>query len=556
MLSETGYKSRIIQTSKRRGGLNTPSYISSLDCDGAAFLIQHSINGSALFSANEYMTEHCISTKEANAAYINGGGDPDSVARLLISPKDRPAYFSALCQLLVENPNMSSETSLILNLIRRSEESSSSNQDRDCVLCLCNLRASISTDGRELVIGTKFTPLPVGSEYLVQSSSSSSSSCDQVTRRTGLNENKMMHHSSSALDMVSIPEHEDVLNSDDEEDEEEEYDEDNSDDYDDNSGGSENDEIKHSRRAEVEEEEEEESSSFEDHDLRIPSNVGMLTSFDFTECDLLGGWDVGDINPALADRASTRKISSSTSSSNGSSTSSYDGSTTTDPTKSSASSIINSSGELLTMNAGVFGDCFHMGDMTFGIDESEVTALWINEPDMPPPPLHIDTITMGGSSSSIDYTTSEDNDDFPVAITITTAAAVPLQTSKDVCVKPASSSLPPPLIIPPPLQIRTSSLKRKKSIGHGDDDATVPIMCVEIKQYQSTSHDGKKGKHQQLEHQHQQQQHKGGSGRNIFAKFFEGGVSSELLPYEVNPFEYADPMFTPHSLNTFLITRP
>jgi hypothetical protein len=156
---ELVYENRNIQTVFDRNQIHTPSYISSLNCDGSAFLVQHCSQGSCLFSANEDMTEKFISTKEANSIYMSADGDPDSVAKRLIASRDRSAYMKAVCSLMVNHPTMNSETVLLLHCNLR-------NSDSDAILCLCQIRVSMSVDGKDVCMGTKFTPMPTTSEYI------------------------------------------------------------------------------------------------------------------------------------------------------------------------------------------------------------------------------------------------------------------------------------------------------------------------------------------------------------------------------------------------------
>jgi hypothetical protein len=166
---ELVYENRNIQTVFDRNQIHTPSYISSLNCDGSAFLVQHCSQGSCLFSANEDMTEKFISTKEANSIYMSADGDPDSVAKRLIASRDRSAYMKAVCSLMVNHPTMNSESSLLLHCNLR-------NSDSDAILCLCQIRVSMSVDGKDVCIGTKFTPMPTTSEYITVKPVASSSS--------------------------------------------------------------------------------------------------------------------------------------------------------------------------------------------------------------------------------------------------------------------------------------------------------------------------------------------------------------------------------------------
>jgi hypothetical protein len=161
--NENTFRYRAIQTSKRRGGMNIPKYITSMNCDKSSMLIQHSINGSSSFTANNEMEELFISTKEANSIYMNNGGDPDSVARRLIASRDRALYLKALCSMLIEDSSLSSEISSLLHFNPRSGDSSGVENQ---ILCLCHLRSVVSSNGNEVIIATKLTPLPTESSYI------------------------------------------------------------------------------------------------------------------------------------------------------------------------------------------------------------------------------------------------------------------------------------------------------------------------------------------------------------------------------------------------------
>jgi len=182
LLHDSFFKCRAIQTSsKRRINHPIPQYITSLECDGSNMMIQHSINGSSIFKANNNMSLKFMNTKEANLIYLNHGGDPDSVAKQLISVQDRHYYLNALSSMLVNDPKLNSEVSLLLHCNPRNGEEkngshnggTNSSSDRGCedsisaVLCLCHLRVVISPDGNEFILATKLTVLPTPSKYLV-----------------------------------------------------------------------------------------------------------------------------------------------------------------------------------------------------------------------------------------------------------------------------------------------------------------------------------------------------------------------------------------------------
>ena len=79
--------------------------------------------------------------------------------RRLVATEDRPAYLAAMVDLLVAQPALDSTTTLVCRVRSRdSSSSSSSGPDQPAPLCLLELRASISPDGRHMCLGLRLTP--------------------------------------------------------------------------------------------------------------------------------------------------------------------------------------------------------------------------------------------------------------------------------------------------------------------------------------------------------------------------------------------------------------
>jgi len=76
--------------------------------------------------------------------------------RRLVATEDRPAYLAAMVDLLIAQPALESTTTLVCRV--HSRNSSSGSNHHPAQLCLLELRASISLDGRHMCLGSRLTP--------------------------------------------------------------------------------------------------------------------------------------------------------------------------------------------------------------------------------------------------------------------------------------------------------------------------------------------------------------------------------------------------------------
>lgn len=137
--------------------IQIPNHIAAANCAGCGYLVQASSGGSSVFFTNEDMATSFISSAEADEIYASSSCDPDSVMRRLVASRDRKAYLQCMTQLLLGSPELLSEASLICHINSRNGGTP--------LLCHVTMRACVSPDGEEVVIGVKFAPLPE-SNYL------------------------------------------------------------------------------------------------------------------------------------------------------------------------------------------------------------------------------------------------------------------------------------------------------------------------------------------------------------------------------------------------------
>jgi hypothetical protein len=76
--------------------------------------------------------------------------------RRLVATKDRPAYLDAMADLLVRQPTLETATALVCRVHARDPRSGCAVAPAQ--LCLLELRASVSADGRHVCLGCRLTP--------------------------------------------------------------------------------------------------------------------------------------------------------------------------------------------------------------------------------------------------------------------------------------------------------------------------------------------------------------------------------------------------------------
>ena len=141
-----------------KASVNIPNYVAALNSSGCSFLVQATINGASVFFCNEDCSQNFVTAAEAEMLYSGAYADPDAVMRRLVVQQDRNIYFSIIDELFVKTrTKRECETKCVLFIRTR---------DGEAVLCLVQVRASISAKGDAVVIGFKIVPLPDDETYL------------------------------------------------------------------------------------------------------------------------------------------------------------------------------------------------------------------------------------------------------------------------------------------------------------------------------------------------------------------------------------------------------
>ena len=121
-LLESTFEPKPLFTPAEKAQVQIPNFVAALDGGGSAFMVHASVGGGAAFFCNDGMATHFVSAPECDAVFEAGGQcDPDAVMRRLVATRDRPAFVRAFADLLVKEPDLSSETTLLVHVNARAD---------------------------------------------------------------------------------------------------------------------------------------------------------------------------------------------------------------------------------------------------------------------------------------------------------------------------------------------------------------------------------------------------------------------------------------------------